>query len=88
MNKTLLFVLSALLLLSGCRAPKEEVDPRVSAALDSLQILVDANGIPVFQYCYFSPQGQLHGRVCAEDTVFNIPQRISENSIFQAASLS
>lgn len=88
MNKTLLFVLSALLLLSGCRAPKEEVDPRVSAALDSLQTLVDANGIPVFQYCYFSPQGQLHGLVCAQDTVFNIPQRISENSIFQAASLS
>ena len=85
----MLFVLSVVLLLSlACDRPKEVLNPRVVAALDSLQALVDANGIPVFQYCYFSPQGNLHGVVCARDTSFDIPQKIDEQSIFQAASLS
>ena len=88
MRKTLLVLLSVALLLPGCNTPKPSINPRVEAALDSLQLLVDEYGIPVFQYCYFSPDGELHGLVCAQDTVFDIPQPIGEESIFQAASLS
>ena len=89
MRKSVLFVLSLVLLLPpACNKPGEVLNPRVAAALDSLQALVEANGIPVFQYCYFSPQGGLHGVVCAQDANFAIPQNIDEQSIFQAASLS
>lgn len=82
-------VLAALALcLAGCHTPKEPVNPRVVAALDRLPALVDSCGIPVLQYAYFSPQGELHGVVCAQDTAFEIPQTIDEQSLFQAASLS
>lgn len=88
MKKCFLVLLSAVILLSACNKAEENVNPAVVSAVDSLQALVDANGIPVFQYYYFSPQGDLHGLVCAQDTVFDIPQPVSEQSIFQAASLS
>ena len=86
--KRLLSVIVTGMLLAGCQTAKEPVSPRVVAALDALQALVDSCGIPVMQYDYFSPQGDLHGFVCAQDTVFDIAQPIDEQSIFQAASLS
>ena len=76
------------LLSASCGQEKVPVNPAVVTALDSLQALVDGNGIPVFQYYYFSPQGDLHGVKCCADTTFSIPQPIDEQSIFQAASLS
>ena len=89
MRKTLLPAWAAvLLLLLGCTSPKSQVNPRVAAAIDSLSALVNQHGIPVLQYCYFSPQADLHGLVCARDTTFDIPQGIDDQSIFQAASLS
>ena len=88
MNKPLLVVLSVALLLAGCHTTKEPVNPRVTAAIGELPALVDSCGIPVLQYCYFSPQGDLHGVTCCRDTTFEIPQPIDEQSIFQAASLS
>ena len=88
--KRLLFVVVAvaLMLTSGCQLPKEALNPRVTAAMAALPDLVDSCGIPVLQYCYFSPLGEVHGVVCSRDTVFEIPQSIDEQSIFQAASLS
>ena len=80
--------MSAALLFVGCNSSKAPVNPAVTAALDSLPALVSENGIPVLQYYYFSPQGDLHGLVSAQDTVFDIPQPVDEQSIFQAASLS
>ena len=88
MMKRLLFVLVAMALLTGCGAPKQPVSPRVTDAVAGLQELVDSCGIPVMQYYYFSPQGDLHGVVTCRDTTFDIPQAIDEQSIFQAASLS
>ena len=76
------------LLLAGCQNPHQKINPAVTATLDSLPALVDSCGIPVFQYVYFSPQGDLHGVVCAQDPAFDIPQPVNEQSIFQAASLS
>ena len=78
------------LLFAGCQAQHQKIsiNPAVEAALDALQPLVDSCGIPVFQYAYFSPNGDLHGLVCAQDTVFDLPLPIGEESIFQAASLS
>ena len=76
------------LLMAGCHGRKNVVNPVVRAALDELPALVDSCGIPVLQYYYFSPQGDLYGVVCAQDTTFDIPQPIDEQSIFQAASLS
>ncbi|MCR5710086.1 MAG: beta-lactamase family protein [Bacteroidales bacterium] len=64
------------------------INPAVEAALDGLQPLVDSCGIPVFQYVFFSPQGDIHGLVCAQDTVFDMRLPVGEESIFQAASLS
>ena len=78
----------AALLLTACGKSAEPVNPRVLAALDSLPGLVSEHGIPVLQYCYFSPQGDRHGVVTCCDTVFEIAQSIDEQSIFQAASLS
>ena len=43
------------LLSASCGQEKVPVNPAVVSALDSLQALVDDNGIPVFQYYYFSP---------------------------------
>ena len=82
--------LALCLLLTGCHAQKQQIsiNPAVEAALDALQPLVDSCGIPLFQYCYFSPHGSIHGLVCAQDTVFDMPLPIGEQSIFQAASLS
>ena len=76
--------------LAGCHPEnqKASINPAVESALDTLQTLVEECGIPVFQYAYFSPQGGLHGLVCAQDTVFDLPMPIGEGSIFQAASLS
>ena len=89
MRNPFLLVLSVTLtLLAGCRSQQDPVNPRVVAALDELPVLVDSCGIPVLQYCYFSPQGELHGVVQCQDTCFEIPQPIDEHSIFQAASLS
>lgn len=90
MRKTFLVAAAVALqmLLPGCKAPQEALDPVVAAALDSLPVLVNENGIPVFQYCYFSPQGDRHGVVCMQDSCFSIPQPVNEQSIFQAASLS
>lgn len=88
MKKIFLSLFSAAALLAACGPVKEPVNPTVVSALDSLQTLVDEHGIPVLQYYYFSPQGDLHGVVRAQDTVFDIPQPVDENSIFQAASLS
>ena len=76
------------LLSAGCQSRNEPVDPAVVDAVDGLPALVDSCGIPVMQYYYFSPQGDLHGVVCAQDTTFDIPQPIDEQTIFQAASLS
>ena len=86
MRKTL-WLVSCVALLTACQ-PKETINSRIGAALDALPALVDSCGIPVLQYCYFSRQGELHGLVQAQDTVFEIPQTIDEQSIFQAASLS
>ena len=80
--------LALCLLLAGCHTPEKPINPAVVAAVDALPALVDSCGIPVLQYYYFSPQGDLHGLSCAQDTVFDIPQPIDEQSIFQAASLS
>lgn len=88
MRKLLLSVTCAALLFAACNTPKEPVNPEVVAALDALPALVDSCGIPVMQYYYFSPQGDIHGLSCAKDTTFDIPQPVSEESIFQAASLS
>ena len=88
MMKRLLFVFVATALLAGCQAPKQPVAPRVVNALADLPVLVDSCGIPVMQYYYFSPEGDLHEVVCAKDTSFDIAQPIDEQSIFQAASLS
>ena len=88
MMKRLAIVWVAVALLAGCQAPKEPVAERVVDAVAGLQALVDSCGIPVMQYYYFSPQGDLHGVLCAQDTAFDIPQAIDEQSIFQAASLS
>ena len=76
--------------LAGCHSnnQKTSINPAVESALDTLQTLVEECGIPVFQYCYFSPQGSLHGLACAQDTVFDMPLPVGEQSIFQAASLS
>ena len=78
------------LLFAGCQPQqqKQSINPAVEAAVDALQPLVDSCGIPIFQYAYFSPQGDLHGLVCAQDTVFDLSLPIGEESIFQAASLS
>jgi len=86
--KRLWVVVSLLAVIAGCRAEREPVRSAVNAALEALPALVDSCGIPVMQYYYFSPQGDLHDVVCAQDTVFEIPQPIDEQSIFQAASLS
>ena len=59
------------LLSASCGQEKVPVNPAVVSALDSLQALVDDNGIPVFQYYYFSPQGDLHGVKCCADTTFS-----------------
>ena len=83
-----LMLVSFIAIISSCSSPTGTVSPRVAAAIDTLPALVNENGIPVLQYCYFSPQGELHGVVCAQDTIFDIPQPVSEQSIFQAASLS
>ena len=76
------------LLIAACQPAKHPVNPAAVAAVEALQPLVDSCGIPVLQYYYFSPQGDLQGVVCSRDTVFDIPQPIDGNSIFQAASLS
>ena len=86
--RRLVFIWVAVLMLAGCQASKEPVLPRVVDALADLPALVDSCGIPVLQYYYFSPQGDLHGVACARDTIFDISQAIDEQSIFQAASLS
>lgn len=93
MKKTFLdaipaIVLMITVLLAGCNKPAQPVNPNVLAAIDTLPTLVNEYGIPVLQYYYFSPQGDVHGVACAQDTVFDIPQAIDEQSIFQAASLS
>lgn len=88
MRNLLVLSLAALLMVAGCDIKKELINPFVEAAIDGLQPLVDSCGIPVFQYAYFSPQGNVHGLVCAQDTVFDMPLPIGEESIFQAASLS
>ena len=88
MKRLVYYIGVAVLLLAGCQAPKEAVSPRVENALADLPRLVDSCGIPVLQYYYFSPQGDLHGVACDRDTSFDIPQAIDEQSIFQAASLS
>lgn len=80
------FVLTAL--LAGCQAPKVPIVPRAVDAVAALSKLVDSCGIPVLQFCYFSPQGELHGLACCQDTTFEISQPIDDQSIFQAASLS
>lgn len=82
----ILFAVAAL--LAGCDTAEKPIPARVSRALDALPELVDACGIPVLQYYYFSPKGDLHGVICCTDTVFDVPQPIGEESIFQAASLS
>ena len=76
------------LLVAACQPQKPFINPAVEAAVDALQPLVDSCGIPVFQYAYFSPEGEMHGLVCAQDTVFDMPLPVGEQSIFQAASLS
>ncbi len=76
------------LLVAACQPKQLSLNPTVEAAVGGLQTLVDSCGIPVFQYCYFSPKGTLHGLVCAQDTTFDMPLPIGEQSIFQAASLS
>lgn len=76
------------LLMAACQPPRSSVNPAVEAAIGELQPLVDSCGIPVLQYCYFSPSGSLHGLVCAQDTVFDLPLPVGEENIFQAASLS
>ena len=76
------------LMVAACQPQKPFINPAVDAAVDALQPLVDSYGIPVFQYAYFSPEGEMHGLVCAQDTVFDMPLPIGEQSIFQAASLS
>ena len=76
------------LLATACQPKQMSINPVVESAIGRLQPLVDSCGIPVFQYCYFSPEGSLHGLVCAQDTTFDMPLPIGEESIFQAASLS
>lgn len=88
MRKIFLSIWSAAVLLTACNEAKEHVNPTVLAAVDSLQSLVDAHGIPVLQYCYFSSQGTLSGVLCAQDTSFDIPQPVGPQTVFQAASLS
>ena len=88
MMKRLVYVLTIVMFLAGCQKPDSTILPRVVNALAELPELVDSCGVPVLQYCYFSPQGELHGLIQAQDTVFEIPQTIDEQSIFQAASLS
>ena len=82
------FGVALCLLVASCQPQKTVINPTVEAALDALQPLVDSCGIPVLQYCYFSPQGTYHGLVCTQDTVFDLSLPIGEQSIFQAASLS
>ena len=84
MMKRLLFVFVMAGLLAGCQAPKNPVSPRVVNALAGLPELVDSCGIPVMQYYYFSPLGDLHKVVRDRKTNFDIPQPINEHSIFQA----
>ncbi len=86
MRKTL-WLLCCVALLAACQ-PKETINPRIVATLDALPAWVDSCGIPVLQYCYFSPQDAFYGIFEAQDTVFGIPQTIDGQSIFQAASLS
>ena len=76
------------LLFTACEPKQMSINPAVESAISELQPLVDSCGIPVFQYCYFSPNGNVHGLVCAQDTVFDMALPIGEESIFQAASLS
>ena len=80
--------LAMLVLMPGCQAPKGRVSPRVVNALAGLPALVDSCRIPVMQYYYFSPQGDVSKVIRARDTTFDIPQPINRESIFQAASLS
>ena len=88
MMKRFAFVFLAIALMTGCKSPELPVSPRVVNALAGLPDLVDTCGIPVLQYYYFSPQGDLHKVICNRKTTFDIPQPINERSIFQAASLS
>ena len=88
MMKRLVFLFVTALLLTGCQTPKQSVSPRVVNALAGLPELVDSCGIPVLQYYYFSPNGDLHDVVQCHDTAFVIAQHVDEQSIFQAASLS
>ena len=82
------FGVALCLLVTACQPRQMSINPAVESAIGGLQPLVDSCGIPVFQYCYFSPEGSLHGLVCAQDTTFDMPLPIGEESIFQAASLS
>jgi len=88
MMKRLVYVWAVVLLLAGCKSATAPVSPRVVNALENLPALVDSCGIPVLQYYYFSPQGDLSKVVRLSDTGFLVSQPIDAQSIFQAASLS
>lgn len=88
MMKRLVSVLAVMLLLTGCQKSGSPVSPRVVNALADLPAFVDSCGIPVMQYCYFSPQGDIHEVLRHRDAAFDMAQPIDEQSIFQAASLS
>ena len=88
MKKILLMTGIAALLLAGCKSPEMPISPRVVNALAGLPDLVDTCQIPVLQYYYFSPQGDLEKVIRHRNATYDIPQRIGKQSIFQAASLS
>ena len=88
MMRRIIFIFVAIALLAGCKEPQLPVSPRVVNALSELPEQVKTCGIPVLQYYYFSPRGDLHKALRDRDTTFDISQPINEHSIFQAASLS
>ena len=88
MMKRLLLIWAVVGLMAGCRTPGNPVSPRAVNALAGLPELVDSCEIPVMQYYYFSPEGDLHKVIRDRKTTYDIAQPINEHSIFQAASLS
>lgn len=86
MKKIIVFTLFASLLMAGCA--KKPVNKQALAALDSVEVLINQNKVPVFQYMYTAPNATAHGVIVCTDTTFEAGPVVSEQSIFQAASLS
>ena len=86
--KKISLILSSLLMIAvscGPKGPQLQYNP---GAFDNLQSLVNEYKVPVLQYKYVSSRGESGGVFRCQDTIFEIPDPVDENSVFQAASLS